>query len=139
MTQATLTKTKITPLGDRVLVKAVEQQETKRGYPGLAGRQTVHNVYDIKSVGHSNDPDHAQNEGKIVRTKEIYTYPGEDRGERHRKLYHELCSETQTMRLIEIIDKPGQKHQGTADQDNTQVSQRAGRERGIKPHEDQPG
>jgi len=31
MTQATLTKTKITPLGDRVLVKAVEQQETKRG------------------------------------------------------------------------------------------------------------
>ena len=31
MTQATLTKTKITPLGDRVLVKPVEQQETKRG------------------------------------------------------------------------------------------------------------
>jgi chaperonin GroES len=31
MTEATLTKVKIQPLGDRVLVKAVEQQETKRG------------------------------------------------------------------------------------------------------------
>jgi chaperonin GroES len=31
MTEATLTKVKIQPLGDRVLVKPVEQQETKRG------------------------------------------------------------------------------------------------------------
>ena len=31
MTEATLTKVKIQPLGDRVLVKAVEQMETKRG------------------------------------------------------------------------------------------------------------
>jgi chaperonin GroES len=31
MTEATLTKIKIQPLGDRVLVKAVEQTETKRG------------------------------------------------------------------------------------------------------------
>ena len=31
MAEATLTKVKIQPLGDRVLVKAVEQQETKRG------------------------------------------------------------------------------------------------------------
>ena len=31
MTEATLTKIKIQPLGDRVLVKAVEQVETKRG------------------------------------------------------------------------------------------------------------
>ena len=31
MTEATLTKVKIHPLGDRVLVKAAEQKETKRG------------------------------------------------------------------------------------------------------------
>jgi len=31
MTEATLTKVKIQPLGDRVLVKPVEQKETKRG------------------------------------------------------------------------------------------------------------
>src|SRR5437660_10457166 len=31
MTEATLTKVKIQPLGDRVLVKAVETKETKRG------------------------------------------------------------------------------------------------------------
>ncbi len=31
MAEATLTKVKITPLGDRVLVKPVEQKETKRG------------------------------------------------------------------------------------------------------------
>jgi chaperonin GroES len=31
MTEATLTKVKIQPLGDRVLVKAVEQAEMKRG------------------------------------------------------------------------------------------------------------
>jgi chaperonin GroES len=31
MTEATLTKVKIQPLGDRVLVKPVEQAETKRG------------------------------------------------------------------------------------------------------------
>ena len=31
MAEATLTKVKIQPLGDRVLVKAVEQKETKRG------------------------------------------------------------------------------------------------------------
>lgn len=30
MTEATLTKIKLQPLGDRVLVKAVEQKETKR-------------------------------------------------------------------------------------------------------------
>ena len=31
MAEATLTKVKIQPLGDRVLVKPVEQKETKRG------------------------------------------------------------------------------------------------------------
>jgi len=31
MADATLSKVKITPLGDRVLVKPVEQKETKRG------------------------------------------------------------------------------------------------------------
>lgn len=31
MAEATLTKVKIQPLGDRVLVKAAEQKETKRG------------------------------------------------------------------------------------------------------------
>jgi len=31
MAEATLTKVKITPLGDRVLVKPVEAKETKRG------------------------------------------------------------------------------------------------------------
>ena len=31
MSQATLSKVKIQPLGDRVLVKPVEQKETKRG------------------------------------------------------------------------------------------------------------
>ena len=31
MTEATLTKVKIQPLGDRVLVKPAEQKETKRG------------------------------------------------------------------------------------------------------------
>jgi chaperonin GroES len=31
MAEATLTKVKLQPLGDRVLVKAIEQQETKRG------------------------------------------------------------------------------------------------------------
>ncbi len=31
MTEATLTKVKIQPLGDRVLVQPVEQKETKRG------------------------------------------------------------------------------------------------------------
>ena len=31
MSEATLTKVKIQPLGDRVLVKPVEQKETKRG------------------------------------------------------------------------------------------------------------
>ena len=31
MTEATLTKVKLQPLGDRVLVKPMEQKETKRG------------------------------------------------------------------------------------------------------------
>ncbi|MBI4376085.1 MAG: co-chaperone GroES [Elusimicrobia bacterium] len=31
MTQATATKVKLQPLGDRVLVKAIEQREVKRG------------------------------------------------------------------------------------------------------------
>jgi len=31
MAEATLTKVKLQPLGDRVLVKPIEQQETKRG------------------------------------------------------------------------------------------------------------
>ena len=31
MTEATLTKVKLQPLGDRVLVKPLEQKETKRG------------------------------------------------------------------------------------------------------------
>ena len=63
MAEATLTKVKIQPLGDRVLVKAVEAKETKRGgiiIPDSAKEKPQEGLVVATGKGKTND------EGKIL-------------------------------------------------------------------------
>ena len=58
MAEATLTKVKIQPLGDRVLVKPVEQKETKRGgiiIPDTAKEKPQEGIVRVLGTGKLDD------------------------------------------------------------------------------------